>query len=67
MTARVIGTNFQHLMIAEFYNLAKKHGVGIDFDLSDPNNPIVNFTGGTYEQHESLALELEEKYGDYAI
>ena len=45
-----------------FLEMARRHGIEVEFDFSDQYNPKVNFIGGTYEQHSALALELAEKF-----
>ncbi len=62
MTAIKCATTDQAVMAMMFCQIARKHGVEVEFDFSDYLNPKVNFIGGTDEQHFNLALELESKF-----
>jgi hypothetical protein len=62
MGAILGATNSQAITAFLFIEIAKKHGIDVDFDFSDYRNPQVNFIGGTEEQHYALALELAQKF-----
>jgi thymidine phosphorylase len=62
MTAVLGMTTEQAITAFLFIEIAKKHGIDVDFDFSDYRNPQVNFIGGTREQHEALAMELAQKF-----
>jgi hypothetical protein len=55
-------TTEQAVAVMLFHQIASKHGIQVDFDFTDYRNPIVNFTGGTTQQHEALARELADKF-----
>jgi hypothetical protein len=62
MGAMLGATTSQAITAFLFIEIARKHGIDVDFDFSDYRNPQVNFIGGTREQHEALAMELAEKF-----
>jgi len=65
MGAIIGATTEVAVMCMVFQDLARKHGIDCDFDFTDPNRPEVNFYNGTKEQHQALAIELEDKFSQY--